>query len=155
MAFKNAAGSNLTETELRALLTEVTSETVYTVGADVLQSITLPGAKDFEGGERLFLSNGQRVTESFIDGLFKTATIATVTPATGAAAGGTNITIDGTDFSGAEGVTVGGAAATNFKVVSNTRITCTTPAGTAGARDVVVVDDAGNVTKTGGFTYTA
>lgn len=155
MAFKNAAGSNLTETELRALLTEVPSDTVYTVDEDILQSVTLPGASQFEGGERLFFSAGQRVTESLIDGLFKTATIATVTPATGDDAGGTNITIDGTNFSGAEGVTVGGAAATNFLVVSNTRITCTTPAGTAGARDVVVQDDAGNVTKTGGFTYTA
>lgn len=155
MAFKNAAGSNLTETELRALLTEVTSETVYTVGEDILQSVTLEGASDFEGGERLFLAKGQKVTESWVDSLFKTATIATVAPNTGAAAGGTNIVITGTDFAGAEGVTVGGVAATNFKVVSAEKITCTTPAGTAGARDVVVKDDAGDVTKTGGFTYTA
>lgn len=153
MAFKNSAGSNLTETELRALLTEDTTETVYTVGEDILQSFTLPGASQFEGAERLYFHAGQRVKESDIDALFKTATIGTITPATGAAAGGTNITINGTNFSGAEGVTIGGAAATNFTVVSNTRITCTTPAGTAGARDVVVQDDAGNVTKTGGFTY--
>lgn len=155
MAFKNEAGSNLTEVELRALLTEVSADTVYTVGANVLQSFTLPGASTFEGGERLFLSAGQRVTESYIDGIFKTATVDTVTPATGDDAGGTNIVIDGTNFAGAEGVTVGGAAATNFVVVSNTRITCTTPAGTAGARDVVVKDDAGDVTKAGAFTYTA
>lgn len=153
MAYKNAAGSNLTETELRALLTEVTTEQIYTVGADVYQTFSQDGA-GFEKASKLAFHAGQRVKESDIDALFVTATIGTLTPATGAAAGGTAVSIAGTNFSGAEGVTFGGAAATSVVVVSNERITCVTPAGTAGARDVVVQDDAGNVTKTGGFLYT-
>lgn len=152
MAFVNAAGSNLTEVELRALLTEVTTEKIYTVGADVYQTFSQDGA-GFEKASKLAFHAGQRVKESDIDALFITATIGTITPATGTTAGGTNITINGTNFSGAEGVTVGGAAATNFKVVSNERITCTTPAGTAGAKTVVVQDDAGDVSKASGFTY--
>jgi len=32
-------------------------------------------------------------------------------------------------------------------------VSCRTPAGTAGARDVVVTDDSGPVTRTGGYTY--
>lgn len=152
MAFVNAAGSNLTETELRALLTEVTTEQIYTVGADVYQTFTQDGS-GFEKASKLAFHTGQRVKESDIDALFKTATIDTITPATGGTAGGTAIVITGTNFSGAEGVTIGGVAATQFKVVSNERITCTTPAGTAGAKAVVVQDDAGDVTKASGFTY--
>mgnify|MGYP001221570427 FL=1 len=80
-------------------------------------------------------------------------TVGTITPATGATAGGTSVTIAGTGFTGATGVTVGGAAGTVFTVVSDTSITVTTPAGTAGAKDVVVLHPAGNATKVGGFTY--
>jgi hypothetical protein len=39
-------------------------------------------------------------------------------------------------------------------IVSATEITCVTPAGTAGAVDVVVTNtDTGTVTSAGGFTY--
>jgi len=81
-------------------------------------------------------------------------TISTVTPSSGTTAGGTAITITGTFFVGTTGVTVGGAAATSFVVVNDTTITCVTPAGTAGAKNVVVLDPDGNITKAGGFTYT-
>lgn len=152
MAFKNAAGSNLSETALRALLTEVTTEKIYTVGQNIFQTFTQDGAA-FEKGSKLFFYAGQRVKESDVDALFATATIDTVTPSTGTTSGGTAIVISGTNFSGASGVTVGGVAATSFVVVGNERITCVTPAGTAGAKSVVVQDDAGDVTKASGFTY--
>jgi hypothetical protein len=51
--------------------------------------------------------------------------------------------------------TVGGVAATSVVVVSSTQITAVTPAGTVGARDVIVTTANGTVTKTGGFTYIA
>lgn len=79
--------------------------------------------------------------------------ITTLTPATGGVAGGTAVVATGTNLGGSTGVTVGGAAATAFSVVSETELHFTTPAGTAGARDVVVSNPAGNATKTGGFTY--
>ncbi|MSW63064.1 MAG: hypothetical protein F2830_05340, partial [Actinobacteria bacterium] len=51
-------------------------------------------------------------------------------------------------------VTVGGNACTSVVVVSATSITCTTPAGSAGAKDVVVTNsDTGAATSAGGFTY--
>lgn len=80
-------------------------------------------------------------------------TITTVAPTTGAAAGGTAVTITGTGFTGATGVTFGGTAGTNFVVVSATSITCMSPAHAAGAVDVVVASPNGSATKTGGFTY--
>lgn len=153
MSFTDAAGNNLTKTELLAKASEVDTETVYEFGEDIYQKFTFDGSSKFEGGKKLQFHDGQRVKESDINALFKTATITSISPATGAAAGGTAVTITGTDFAGAEGVTFGGTAATNFKVVSNTRITCTTPAKTAGAYDVVVKDDAGDVTEEDGFTY--
>lgn len=152
MAFLNASGSNLTKTELTALLTEESTETIYSANEKIYQSFTQDGG-GFERGRKLFLDEGQIITQSELDALFIAGDITSIVPATGAAAGGTNVTITGTNLSGAEGVTFGGTAATNFKVVSNTKITCTTPAKAAGAYNVVVLDDAGNITETNGFTY--
>ena len=152
MAFLDPAGNNLTKAELTALLTAQSTETVYTSNGQVFQSFTQPGGK-FERSQRLLLDAGGRITQSDLDALFTAATITAITPATGPAAGGTNVTITGKNFSGAEGATFGGTAATNFKVVSDSVITCTTPAKTAGTYNLVVVDDSGNVTKTNAFVY--
>lgn len=152
MAYKNAAGTTLSETTLRALLTEVTTERIYTVGADIYQTFSQDGA-GFEKASQLAFYSGQRVKESDVDARFVTATIGTLTPATGTTAGGTAVSMSGTNFSGTTGVTVGGVAATSVVVVGNERITFVTPAGTAGAKSVVVQDDAGDVTKTTAFTY--
>lgn len=80
-------------------------------------------------------------------------TISTVTPNTGLAAGGTSVTIVGTNFTGATACTFGGTAGTSRVVVDDTHITVVTPAKTAGAYDVVVTTPAGSGTKTNGFTY--
>ena len=82
-------------------------------------------------------------------------TVTSISPSSGLTAGGTSVTITGTNFTGATGVTIGGAAATGVTVVNATTITATTPAGTAGAKDVVVTTPGGTGTGTGLFTYTA
>src|SRR5512147_2291373 len=62
-----------------------------------------------------------------------------VSPSRGSYVGGTPVVIRGSGFSYATGgVTFGGAAATNVSIVSNTRITCTTPAHASGTVDVTV-----------------
>lgn len=82
-----------------------------------------------------------------------TPTITDVTPNTGELAGGTAITITGTNFDTAS-VTVGGVAATSVVTVNATTITAVTPAGSAGAADVVVTNsDLETDTLVGGFTY--
>jgi hypothetical protein len=77
----------------------------------------------------------------------------TVTPANGLAAGGLAVTIEGQNFEGTTGVTFGGVAATSLVVVSDTEITCVTPAHAAGAVDVIVTNATGSKTQVGAFTY--
>lgn len=127
---------------------------IHEVTEDVYEGFALtPSARGYDAGRRLAFRKGDRVRKSKIDALFQTATIASISPNSGPAAGGTAVTITGDNFAGATGVTIGGAAVTAFDVVNDEKITCTTPAGTAGARDVVVADDSGSSTLAGGYTY--
>jgi hypothetical protein len=79
-------------------------------------------------------------------------TVSSISPASGTYAGGTSVTLTGTNFTGATSVTIGGTAATGLSVVSATSITCTTPAGTAGAASVLVTTPGG--TNVGNSLYT-
>lgn len=99
---------------------------------------------------------GQYVTaDSFYARDFLTPASISTAPSSGSTAGGTAITITGTGFEPNATVSVKGASATGVTVVSETSITATTPAGTAGAGDVVVTNpDTGfSGTQSNGFTY--
>ena len=81
-------------------------------------------------------------------------TVTSVSPNTGSTAGGTAVTITGTNFVAGATVTFGGTVATNVVVVSGTSITATTPAGSAGSVPVAVTDPGGQVGNlTNGYTY--
>ena len=114
------------------------------------------GARDV----RVTLSGGQAAT---LAGAFTytapttpSPTLTSIAPVSGPTAGGTAVTLTGTNFAAGATVTVGGAAATSVVVASSTRITAVTPAGTAGSRDVRVTLSGGQaVTLAGAFTYTS
>lgn len=82
-------------------------------------------------------------------------TVTGVSPTSGTTAGGTAITITGTNFTGANTVTIGGNNATLVTVASATKITAVTPAGVAGAADVRVTTGNGTSAINPGakFTY--
>jgi len=85
-------------------------------------------------------------------------TLTGVAPGAGTSLGGTALTLTGTGFTannaGANTVTVDGVACTSVNAASDTEITCTSPAGTAGATVNVTVSNAnGAATLPGGFTY--
>lgn len=81
-------------------------------------------------------------------------TATTISPNAGVPAGGTNVTITGTNFVTGCVVTLGGVAATNVIVVNGTTITATTAAHLAGTVDVVVTNGIGqSATITNGFNY--
>lgn len=82
-------------------------------------------------------------------------TITSLSTTSGPTAGGTATTITGTNLTGVTGITVGGVSATSIRSNTATSVTFNTPAGTAGAKNVVVTTTAGSATSTGGFTYTA
>ena len=79
-----------------------------------------------------------------------------VTPAFGTAAGGTSVTISGSGFTGATGVTFGGVAATGLAISGDgMAITATTPAHDVGAVPVVVTEANGTPIIVGGFFFTS
>lgn len=82
-------------------------------------------------------------------------TITSISPSSGSTAGGTSITIVGTHLDSTT-VTIGGSPVTGVVVAGNNlSLTATTPAGSAGAQDVVVASANGTSTLAGGFTYVA
>jgi gliding motility-associated-like protein len=80
-------------------------------------------------------------------------TISSISPTAGSTAGGTAVTITGTNFTGATGVTFDGIAATGLTVNSPTSVTVNAPAGTAGVKDVMVTTPGGSATATNAYTY--
>jgi autotransporter passenger strand-loop-strand repeat protein len=85
-------------------------------------------------------------------------TVTVVSPASGPAAGGTLVTITGTNFTGVTGVSFGGTAAASFSFVSSSEITARAPAGTAGQVVDITVTTAGGTSATSAadkFTFTA
>ena len=84
-----------------------------------------------------------------------TPTVTSVTPTSGSPAGGTSVTITGTNFTGATAVHFGTTSATTFTVGSDTSITATSPAGTAGTVNVTVTTPSATSATSAGdqFTY--
>lgn len=81
--------------------------------------------------------------------------LTSVTPDSGPAAGGTGVTLNGTNLTGTTSVTFDGLAATNVNVVNATTITAVTPAHAAGAVDVIATTPSGAATLSNGYTYLA
>lgn len=83
-------------------------------------------------------------------------TLSAIAPTQGPTSGGTAVTLTGTNLQAGATVTIGGSAATNVSVVSATQLSATTPAGTAGAKAVVVTNpDGQSATLARGFLYTS
>jgi len=79
--------------------------------------------------------------------------VTAVTPITGAAAGGTPVTITGANFASGATVTFGGTAATSVVVTNSTSITAVTPAGTGTVTVMVTNPDGSNGSLASAFTY--
>ena len=128
------------------------------VSSSQLRAVTPPGAA---GAQAVSVRNPNGATVSFAGGFTYTApattpTLTSVTPSSGPSTGGTVITLAGTNFVSGATVRVGGTAATAVTFVSATQVRATTPAGTAGARDVQITNPGGqSATRTGAFTYTS
>src|SRR6202008_444350 len=80
-------------------------------------------------------------------------TVSSVSPNSGTTAGGTAVTITGTNFAAGATVTFGSNSATNVAVLSGTQITATTPAGSVGAVTVTVTVNGQAGSLASGVTY--
>ncbi|MES2835159.1 MAG: IPT/TIG domain-containing protein [Pseudomonadota bacterium] len=85
-------------------------------------------------------------------------TVTALSPASGPLAGGTSVTLTGTDFTGVTAVRFGAVTATGFTYNSATSITATAPAGSVGVADVTVTTPSGTSSTSGAgndYTYVA
>ncbi|HEY3324272.1 MAG TPA: C10 family peptidase [Planctomycetota bacterium] len=106
-------------------------------------AVTIPGATATQTSAFTYTVSGPKPT------------VASITPKSGSPAGGTAVTITGTNFvtTGTTTVKFGSAAATAVTVTSATQLTCTAP-GSAGIVDVKVINpDGQSATLTSAFTY--
>jgi hypothetical protein len=81
-------------------------------------------------------------------------TVTGISAPLGAVAGGTKVTITGTDFTKVTGVKFGATPAASYQVESEGKITATAPAGSAGqAVGIYVTTVAGTASTGNKFTY--
>ena len=138
-----ALDGNVTETgnTCSSVAPQASCTLTYTPGSTVVSQTNFP----IQG------SNTNAVTAAIqIDAGI---TLSGVSPSSGAASGGTGVTLTGVGLTGATGVTFGGTAATSVNVVNSTTVTAVTPAHAAGAVDVVITTPSGSATATNGYTY--
>ncbi len=115
------------------------------------------GAHAF-GATDIIITNtdGQTVSQAGVYTYEPAPTVSSISPVGGALAGGTAVTIAGTNFLSGAGVKFGAAACSGVTVVNANSITCTTPAHPAGATDVIVTNfDNQTGTLTAGYTFEA
>jgi hypothetical protein len=155
MTLVKADNTPITKSGGNSLITTVPEkDPMVTVTVPVYELTTPSGTNYPPISRRLKWHAGQVIKKADWDAAFPAGTIASVSPPTGLAAGGTSVTIKGSGFTPGSTVTFAGSAATSVNVINDGKLTCNTPAHAAGSADVVVTTNAGAVTKTGGFTYT-
>jgi hypothetical protein len=79
--------------------------------------------------------------------------IESIAPNSGGTAGGEPVLITGFGLTAVTSVTIDAVSCTGLEILSATQLLCITPAGTAGAKDVVITDGSNPDTLTGGYTY--
>jgi hypothetical protein len=106
-----------------------------------------------QAGDQNFAAAAQ-VQQSFT--VTAAPTVTSIAPTSGPAAGGTSVTVTGTNFTGVTAVKFGSNNASSFTVNSATSITTTAPAG-SGTVDVTVTTPGGTSATSGSdqFTYVA
>ena len=120
------------------------------VNASTVQATTPAGAA---GPATVHLTTAAGVITAVQTFTYMPASVSSIVPNQGVAAGGTLITITGQYLGLTTGVTVGGVACTNVNVVDANTVTAVTPAGTIGFADIVISGSKGTTTVPSGFRF--
>jgi len=139
VSFGGVSAANFVVTSATSIIATAPSRAAGTINI----TVTTPGGTSATGASNQFTY----VTPA--------PTVASVSPTSGTTAGGTVVTLTGTNFTGATGVSFGATAATSFTVNSATSITATAPAGAAGTVNVTVTTPGGTSSTSAAnqFTY--
>jgi hypothetical protein len=158
-----SSGSTLGGTNVTITGTNFTGATLVTFGGlaattiNVVNSTTITcitPARTTAGAVGIIVTTGGGPSGTFLSFAYITPpNITSILSSSGSTLGGTNVTIRGTNFTGAKSVTFGGLAATTINVVNSTTITCITPAHSAGAVNVIVTTGGGQSGAFSSFTY--
>ncbi len=138
VSFGGTAATNVTVATSTSITATTPAEAAGTVNVVVTNSDSQSGT----------LSNGFTYTSL-------APAVMSVSPNSGPVAGGTAVTITGTNFQAGATVSFGGIASTSVTVISGTSIKATTPADAAGAVSVTVTDsNKQSGALNNGYTYT-
>lgn len=130
----------------------------FTITSDTAISFTAPAHAAGSVAVVVSVPGGSATLPGGLTYAVPAPVVSSISPGIGDVAGGDTITITGSNFTGATGVTIGGTAATSVTVVSGTSITCVTPAKSAGTYAVAVTGPGGTGTLAGAwraFDYAA
>ncbi|WP_405156114.1 IPT/TIG domain-containing protein [Paenibacillus sp. FSL K6-0108] len=146
-----AGGSGTSALQFRyTVQTGLSDSNGITIGALSLNGGSI---KDEAGNDAVLTLNSVGSTSDvLVDAI--PPTISSVSPTSGPTTGGTTVTLTGTKFSGATAVMFGATEATSFTINSETSITATAPAGSAGTVDVTVKRRSGTSTTSAADQYT-
>ncbi len=108
------------------------------------------------GAVNVVVTNPSGATGTLTNGFTYTSqpAITSVSPNSGSTAGGTTVTINGSNFQSGVTVKFGANSAASLTLVNSAQLTAVSPAGAAGAVNVVVTNPGPvSATLTNGFTY--
>jgi hypothetical protein len=120
--------------------------------ADYLMDVRWPGPWQQDGETGAFCGLAKRWTYATDAVVNAPPIVASVSPASGPAAGGQSVTIDGAALAGVTGVTFDGAAA-SIDSITDASITVTTPTHQPGTVSILVTSPGGIATSS--YTYQA
>jgi len=126
--------------------------TVFNGGTPSALSIGGPYGTVFAGGSMTGTTTAPS-TLNYVAQVQPGPTISSVSPSSGSSLGGTAVTIEGANFTGATGVDFGSTPGTLVTVVSDTRITVVSPAGTGTDQGITVTGPGGETTTAGAWDY--
>jgi hypothetical protein len=132
-----------------------TAATTFTVNSATSITATSPAEAALPANVTITTPGGVSVTSAANQYLFVAPpTVTDVSPTGGPTAGGTSVTVTGTNFTGATVVDFGTTAATNFTVKGAVSITATSPAESAGTVDIKVTTPDGTSATGSADKYT-